>query len=69
MTELQLDMVKIIVDKVLLAAVAMGFGFYLSRRLELLRTKKAYELYVWQQRTEGPKGQPVHFNILKPAIA
>jgi hypothetical protein len=55
MTEFQMEMLKILVDKVLLGAVAMAFGYYLSKRLEMLRTQKAYDLFVWQQRFEAAK--------------
>ena len=34
MSDFERDIVKIVLDKTLLAAVAMLFGFYLSRRLE-----------------------------------
>jgi hypothetical protein len=53
MTDFQMEMVKILVDKALLGAVGIMFGYYLSKRLEMLRTQKAYDLFVWQQRAEA----------------
>jgi hypothetical protein len=55
MTDFQMEMTKILVDKALLGAVAMMFGYYLSKRLEMLRTQKTYELFVWEQRAEAAK--------------
>jgi hypothetical protein len=53
MTAFQEEMLKILVDKALLGAIAMVFGYYLSKRLEMLRTQKTYELFVWEKRAEA----------------
>lgn len=53
MTMFQEEMWKILVDKALLGAIAMLFGYYLSKRLEMLRTQKTYELFVWEKRAEA----------------
>jgi|GEM_PF-5981861 len=53
MDDFQRDILKIVVDKALLAVIAMLFGFYLSRLLENYRSKKSYDLFVWQQRIDA----------------
>lgn len=53
MSELQNDLLKIVIDKALLALIAMTFGYYLSRLLERYRARKSYELFVWQQRVDA----------------
>jgi len=53
MTPFQQDLLKILLDKFLLGVVAAGFGFFLARLLENYRSKKAYELFVWQQRIDA----------------
>ncbi len=53
LTPFQEDLIKILLDKVLLGLVAAGFGFYLARLLENYRNRKAYDLFVWQQRIDA----------------
>jgi len=53
MTEFQQDLFMIILDKVLIGLIAVAFGYYLSRLLERYRTRKSYELFVWQQRVDA----------------
>jgi hypothetical protein len=53
MTPFQQDLLKILLDKLSLGVVAAGFGFYLARLLENYRTKKSYDLFVWQQRIDA----------------
>jgi hypothetical protein len=51
--EFQSDILKILLDKLLLGAIAALFGFYLSRLLENHRAKNAYWQAVAIQRTEA----------------
>lgn len=53
MTTFEQDLLKIVLDKVLLGMVAAGFGFLLARLLENHKSRKAYELFVWQQRVDA----------------
>lgn len=50
MSDFAKDLVKILLDKVLLGLIAMAFGFYLSRLLEDYRAKRSYDLLVLQER-------------------
>ena len=73
MTNFQMEITKILVDKALLGAVAMLFGYYLSKRLEMLRTQKTYELFVWEQRADAAKKASLlvtrHCTFLKDFVA
>ena len=53
MTVFEQDLLKILLDKLLLGIIAAGFGFYLARLLENYRNKKSYDLFVWQQRVDA----------------
>lgn len=53
MAPFQQDLLKILLDKLLLGVVAAGFGFYLAKLLENYRNKKSYDLFVWQQRIDA----------------
>lgn len=53
MTPFEQDLLKILLDKLLLGIVAAGFAFYLARLLENYKNKKSYELFVWQQRVDA----------------
>lgn len=53
MSTFEQDLLKILLDKILLGVVAAVFGFYLARLLENHKNKKAYELFVWQQRIDA----------------
>jgi hypothetical protein len=53
MTPFEQDLLKILLDKLLLGVVAAGFGFYLARLLENYKNKKSYELFVWEQRVDA----------------
>lgn len=53
MTAFQQEITKILLDKFLLAVVAAGFGFYLSRLLENYRAKNAYKLALYQHYVEA----------------
>ena len=50
MTTFEQDLIKILLDKLLLAVIAALFGFYLARLLEDYRLKSAYTLALLQQR-------------------
>ena len=53
MSPFQEDIVKILLDKVLLGIIAAAFGFYLSRLLEDYRTRNAYQLIVLRERVDA----------------
>lgn len=55
MDPLAADLLKIIVDKLLLGLIAVGFGYYLSRLLEDYRTRNTYRLSLLSQRNEACK--------------
>lgn len=52
MSAFQEEIIKILLDKMLLGLVAAVFGFYLARLLEDYRTKKSYDTFLMQQRLE-----------------
>jgi|ERR1041384_10405 hypothetical protein len=53
MSPFQQEIVKILLDKLLLGAIAAGFGFYLSRLLEDYRTRNARQLIVSKERIDS----------------
>ena len=53
MSPFKQEIVKILLDKLLLGAIAAGFGFYLSRLLEDYRTRNAYQLIVSKERIDA----------------
>jgi hypothetical protein len=53
MSPFKQEIVKILLDKLLLGAIAAGFGFYLSRLLEDYRTRNAYQLIVAKERIDS----------------
>jgi hypothetical protein len=53
MTPLKQDILKILLDKLLLGLIAAGFGFYLSRLLEDYRTCNAYQLIFFKERIDA----------------
>jgi hypothetical protein len=47
------DVIKILLDKLLLGLIAAGFGFYLSRLLEDYRTHNAYQLILSKEKVDA----------------
>lgn len=68
MSDFQRDLIKIVLDKALLGLIAMAFGFYLSRLLEDYRSRRSYEVFVFQQRVDAcrkaAQAAAKHFNHL-----
>ena len=55
MSPLTIDLLKILVDKLLLGIVAAGFGYYLSRLLEDYKFRNSYRLALLTQRNDACK--------------